>query len=46
MLITDVADLESATSQDASFLSNPRYHQAMKNSNAGVIFIDSQNHID
>lgn len=42
-LISGVADLLTATPQDASFFSNPRYHQAMKNSKAGVIFIDSQN---
>lgn len=39
-LIDDVADLETATEQHASFLSNPRYLQAMRNSKAGVIFID------
>lgn len=38
-LIKDVADLESATNEDASFLSNPRYEQAMGRSSAGVIFI-------
>jgi UDP-3-O-[3-hydroxymyristoyl] glucosamine N-acyltransferase len=41
-LIFGVADLETATPQDASFCSNPRYLQAMRNSNAGVIFIDSK----
>lgn len=40
-LITDVADLESATSTDASFLGNPKYEQAMLSSAAGVIFISS-----
>ncbi|MFI5343735.1 MAG: UDP-3-O-(3-hydroxymyristoyl)glucosamine N-acyltransferase [Chlamydiales bacterium] len=39
-LIADVADLETATEQHASFLSNPRYLQAMRNSKAAVIFID------
>jgi UDP-3-O-[3-hydroxymyristoyl] glucosamine N-acyltransferase len=39
-VISGVADLETATIQDASFFSNPRYQQAMKNSNAGVIFVD------
>src|SRR5258706_10862301 len=29
-VITGVADLETATSQDVSFFSNPRYQQAMK----------------
>ncbi len=38
-LITGVADLESANSEDASFLSNPRYERAMKNCQAGVIFV-------
>ena len=37
-----MADLESATHQDASFFSNPRYLQAMKRSQAGVIFVDPQ----
>lgn len=37
--ITDVAPLESASNQDASFLANPRYESAMKKSTAGVIFI-------
>ncbi|CUI16528.1 UDP-3-O-[3-hydroxymyristoyl] glucosamine N-acyltransferase [Candidatus Protochlamydia naegleriophila] len=41
-LIRNVADLENASSEDASFLANPRYLQAMKDSKAGVIFIDSQ----
>lgn len=40
--ISGVADLETATPQDASFFSNPRYEQAMRHSNAGVIFVDSQ----
>lgn len=40
-MISGVADLETASLQDASFFSNPRYQQAMKNSNAGVIFVDS-----
>lgn len=40
--IFGVADLETATDKDASFFSNPRYQQAMKNSKAGVIFIDPQ----
>lgn len=38
--VEDVADIETATPQDVSFLSNPRYKQAMKNSQAGVICID------
>lgn len=38
-VITGVADLESAGSADASFLSNPRYLDAMRKSKAGVVFI-------
>lgn len=41
-VISDVADLETATSQDCSFYSNPRYHHSFIRSKAGVIFIDSQ----
>lgn len=41
-MISGVADLETATEQDASFLSNARYNQAMKKSHAGVIFVDPQ----
>ncbi len=41
-VISGVADLETATAQDASFFSNPRYQQALKGSHAGVIFVDSQ----
>jgi UDP-3-O-[3-hydroxymyristoyl] glucosamine N-acyltransferase len=41
-LIDDVADLESATSSDASFLANPKYLQEMKKSQAGVICVHSQ----
>jgi UDP-3-O-[3-hydroxymyristoyl] glucosamine N-acyltransferase len=40
--IYNVADLESATEEDASFLANPRYKQTMATSQAGVIFIDKQ----
>lgn len=39
-LIQHVADLENATDCDASFLSNPRYEQAMRKSKAGVIFVN------
>lgn len=39
--ISSVDDLESATSEDASFLANPRYTQAMKQSHAGVICIST-----
>lgn len=37
--ISGIADLESATSSDASFLTNPRYESQMLQSNAGVIVI-------
>lgn len=40
-VITGVADLNSAESDDASFLANPRYAQAMQKSLAGAIFIDA-----
>jgi len=44
--ITNVADLESASSEDASFLSNPLhgnslYEKAMQTSKAGVVFVPS-----
>lgn len=38
-LIFQVADLENATTSDVSFLANSRYEQAMKESNAGAIFV-------
>jgi UDP-3-O-[3-hydroxymyristoyl] glucosamine N-acyltransferase len=38
-LISGVNTLEEATSEDASFLTNPRYAEAMKSSNAGIICI-------
>lgn len=41
-LIRNVSDLENAAEEDASFLANLRYLQAMKNSRAGVIFIDDK----
>lgn len=40
-VISGVADLDTATHQEASFFSNSRYEQAMKNSSAGVIFVDA-----
>lgn len=43
--ITNVADLESASVEDASFLSNPIYEKAMHNSNAGVVFISKDTQI-
>lgn len=39
--ISSVADLESAGSQDVSFLANPRYTDAMRRSGAGVIFVNN-----
>lgn len=39
--ILNVSDLETADINDASFLANPRYEQAMRRSKAGVVFIDS-----
>ena len=41
-IISDIADLQSATEEDASFLSNPRYKKAMECSKAGVVFIKSK----
>ncbi len=38
--ICSVDNLESASEKDASFLANPKYNEAMKQSNAGVICID------
>jgi len=38
--IYGVEVLESASSEDASFLANPRYREQMKNSKAGVVCID------
>jgi len=40
--IDDISDLESATERHVSFLSNPRYLQAMKKSRAGAIIIDKK----
>jgi UDP-3-O-[3-hydroxymyristoyl] glucosamine N-acyltransferase len=40
--IEGVADLERAGTQEASFLENPRYEQAMLQSKAGVVFINSK----
>lgn len=37
--IRNVADLDSATEEDASFLANPRYENAMRKSKAGVVII-------
>lgn len=38
-MIHGIADLESAGHDDASFLTNPRYHGAMLRSHAGVVVI-------
>ncbi len=40
--ITGVNTLEEATPSDASFLANPRYNEAMKKSQAGVICVTPQ----
>lgn len=42
IVITGVNTLDEATSQDASFLANPRYLEAMKTSEAGVICVTPQ----
>lgn len=41
-IISGVETLESATAEDASFLANPRYADAMRCSQAGVICISPQ----
>lgn len=38
--ISNVDTLEAASEKDASFLANPKYNEAMKQSRAGVICID------
>lgn len=38
--ISNVDTLEAASEQDASFLANPKYSEAMKHTKAGVICID------
>lgn len=38
-IIQGIADLESATDGDVSFLANPRYENAMQRSSAGAIFV-------
>lgn len=42
LVISGVNTLEEATPEDASFLANPRYTEAMKKSSAGVICIDEK----
>lgn len=39
-IIHAVADLETATPKEISFLGNPRYRQAMLSSQAGAVFVD------
>ena len=39
LIITNVADLESADKSDISFYSNPRYEGAFKKSSAGAVFV-------
>ena len=41
-LIYGVSDLESANQHQASFFANPRYEQAMKKSQAGVIVLSKE----
>lgn len=41
-MVYDVADLENATFEDVSFLANMRYKHLLKETQAGVIFIDRQ----
>jgi UDP-3-O-[3-hydroxymyristoyl] glucosamine N-acyltransferase len=41
-IIIGVADLDTATKEEASFLGNPRYLSSMKSSQAGVIFVDQK----
>ncbi|HEY1299122.1 MAG TPA: UDP-3-O-(3-hydroxymyristoyl)glucosamine N-acyltransferase [Stellaceae bacterium] len=39
-LVRDVAPLETAAAEDASFLENRKYLQAFRNSRAGAVFVD------
>src|SRR6187551_1304615 len=41
--ISGVSDLETAQPHDASFLSNPRYLDALETSHAGVVFVTTVN---
>ncbi|WP_042278200.1 UDP-3-O-(3-hydroxymyristoyl)glucosamine N-acyltransferase [Candidatus Protochlamydia sp. R18] len=41
-IIKSVADLENASEEDASFFANNRYLQSLKESQAGVVFVDLQ----
>ncbi len=44
--ITGVEALDSAQSEDASFLANPRYRSLLKETQAGVICIDRQTSVE
>ncbi len=44
--VTGVDALDSATSEDVSFLANPRYRSLLKETKAGVICIDRQTPIE
>lgn len=41
-VISGIDSLEEASDSDASFLSNPRYREAMKSTKAGVVCIDTE----
>ncbi len=41
--ISGIDTLEEASENDASFLSNPRYREAMKSTKAGVVCVDPEN---
>ena len=45
LVISSVNSLEAASPSDASFLANPKYHEAMKHSHAGVICIDRKTEV-
>jgi UDP-3-O-[3-hydroxymyristoyl] glucosamine N-acyltransferase len=45
-LITGVDAIDSATSEDASFLANPKYRSLLKTTHAGVICIDRNTSIE
>lgn len=41
-LISGIADLDSATADDISFFSNPRYEQKLLDTKAGAVVISQQ----
>lgn len=45
-LISDIDAIDSACSEDAAFLANPRYRSALKTTQAGVICIDRNTAIE